>query len=65
MIESLQPGAIVDLHDGRPERSGTDSTRTQTVLALELILAEIDRLELRSVPVSELPPAALEKIALS
>lgn len=65
VIERLGPGAIVDLHDGQPESSGSDPTRTATVAALKLILAEIDRLELRSVPVSELPPAVLEKNAFS
>lgn len=65
VIEHLGPRAIVDLHDGRPESSGSDPTRTASVVALKLILAEIDRLELRSVPVSELPPAALEKNAFN
>jgi peptidoglycan/xylan/chitin deacetylase (PgdA/CDA1 family) len=64
-IERLRPGAIVDLHDGRPERSTSDPTRTETVRALDLILLELARLGLRSVPVSELPPAALAKIDLS
>lgn len=64
-IERLAPGAIIDLHDGRPDPSDSDPTRNETVLALDLILTEMKRRGLRSVPASELPPAALEKIVLS
>jgi peptidoglycan/xylan/chitin deacetylase (PgdA/CDA1 family) len=64
-IERLAPEAIVDLHDGRPERSASDPTRSETVRALELILAEMRERRLTSVPVSELAPAALEKTDLS
>ena len=61
VIERLESGAIVDLHDGRPEHSDSDPTRTATVVALELILAELDQRGLRSAPVSEFPLSALEK----
>jgi len=61
VIERLEPGAIVDLHDGRPEHSRSDPTRTTTVAALELILAELEKRDLRSAPVSEFPLSALEK----
>ncbi|MGD0166694.1 MAG: polysaccharide deacetylase family protein [Gaiellaceae bacterium] len=54
VIKRLQPEAILDLHDGRPECSGSDPTRLETVRALGLILSELDRLELRGIPVSEL-----------
>jgi peptidoglycan/xylan/chitin deacetylase (PgdA/CDA1 family) len=62
VLERLEPGVIVDLHDGRREGSGSDPTRSETVRALALILAEIDRAGLASVPVTELPPAALENL---
>ena len=65
VIERLEPGAIVDLHDGRPESSASDPTRTATVAALELILAELDKRDLRSAPVSEFPLSALEKMSHS
>jgi peptidoglycan/xylan/chitin deacetylase (PgdA/CDA1 family) len=61
VVERLEPGAIVDLHDGQPENSGSDPTRTATVAALELILAELEKRDLRSAPVSEFPLSALEK----
>ncbi|MGC9974185.1 MAG: polysaccharide deacetylase family protein [Gaiellaceae bacterium] len=59
VLERLQPGAIIDLHDGRPSRSGSDQTRAATVEALDLVLREMKRRSLRSVPVSELPPLAI------
>jgi peptidoglycan/xylan/chitin deacetylase (PgdA/CDA1 family) len=54
VIERLQPGAIVDLHDGRPPRSGSEQTRAATVEALGLILREMKRRNLASFPISEL-----------
>jgi peptidoglycan/xylan/chitin deacetylase (PgdA/CDA1 family) len=60
VLKRLQPGAIVDLHDGRPPGSGSDPTRTATVEALDLILREMERLGLHGVPVSELPTSTLE-----
>jgi peptidoglycan/xylan/chitin deacetylase (PgdA/CDA1 family) len=65
VIERLEPGAIVDLHDGRPEGSVSDPIRTATVAALELILSELDKRDLRSAPVSEFPLSALEKTSRS
>lgn len=60
VIERLQSGAIVDLHDGRPPQSGSEQTRVATVEALALILREMKRIDLHSVPVSELPTLTLE-----
>lgn len=54
VIERLRPGAIVDLHDGRPSRSSSDPERTATIEALDLILREMTRRNLRSVPLSQL-----------
>jgi peptidoglycan/xylan/chitin deacetylase (PgdA/CDA1 family) len=54
VIERLEPGAILDLHDGRPEGSGSDPTRAATVIALELILQELGRRDLRGIPILEL-----------
>lgn len=55
VIERLRPGAIVDLHDGRPSRSKSALERTATVEALDLILGEMERRSLRGVPLSQLP----------
>jgi len=55
VIERLRPQAVVDLHDGRPSDSGSAPERTATVEALELILREMKRQNLRSVPFSQLP----------
>ena len=55
VIERLRPGAIVDLHDGRPASSKSDEERTATVEALGLILREIKRRSLLSVSISQLP----------
>lgn len=55
VLERLQPGAIVDLHDGRPSQSGSEPTRAATVEALGLILREMKRRNLASVSISELP----------
>lgn len=52
--ERLQPGAILDLHDGRREGSGSDPSRAETVTALASILNELAGRGLRGVPVSEL-----------
>ncbi|MHB8060939.1 MAG: polysaccharide deacetylase family protein, partial [Gaiellaceae bacterium] len=41
VIERLRPGAVVDLHDGRPARSGSAETRAATIEALGLILREM------------------------
>ena len=54
VIERLRPRAVVDLHDGRPSDSGSAPERTATVEALELILREMKRQNLRSVPFSQL-----------
>jgi peptidoglycan/xylan/chitin deacetylase (PgdA/CDA1 family) len=59
VLKRLQPGAIVDMHDGRPPQSGSDQTRAATVEALGLILREMKRRNLHSVPVSELPALAI------
>lgn len=61
VIERLRSGAIVDLHDGRPEGSGSDQTRLATVSALEQILTAMKRKSFRSVPVTELSGAPLAK----
>jgi peptidoglycan/xylan/chitin deacetylase (PgdA/CDA1 family) len=55
VIERLRPGAVVDLHDGRPARSGSAETRTATIEALDVILCEMKRRKLQSVPFSQLP----------
>jgi peptidoglycan/xylan/chitin deacetylase (PgdA/CDA1 family) len=54
VLERLQPGAIIDLHDGRPGRSESDQTRAATVEALDLVLRQMRRRNLHSVPISEL-----------
>jgi peptidoglycan/xylan/chitin deacetylase (PgdA/CDA1 family) len=63
VIERLSPGAVIDLHDGRPERSGSDQTRLATATALEQILAEMETKSLASVPVSKISCADLENHA--
>ena len=55
VIERLHPGAILDLHDGRPSRSRSARERTATVAALDLILREMRQRKLRGVPFSQLP----------
>lgn len=59
VIKRLRNGAIVDMHDGRPPQSGSDQARGATVEALDLVLREMKRRNLCSVPVSELPPLAI------
>jgi peptidoglycan/xylan/chitin deacetylase (PgdA/CDA1 family) len=57
VVKHLQPGAIVDLHDGRaPTDSPEDGARTReaTVDAVGLILAELEPRGYRCVTVSEL-----------
>jgi peptidoglycan/xylan/chitin deacetylase (PgdA/CDA1 family) len=54
VIKRLEPGEIVDLHDGRPSDSSSDRGRVATVEALGLILREMKRRNLASVPISEL-----------
>jgi peptidoglycan-N-acetylglucosamine deacetylase len=57
VLASLQPGDVVDLHDGRPrdEPAGASAAgREETVGALELILAGMQERGLRSVTLSEL-----------
>jgi peptidoglycan/xylan/chitin deacetylase (PgdA/CDA1 family) len=54
LLERLQPGAIVDLHDGWPRITSTPADRTPTVDALRITLPEIDRLGYRCVTVGEL-----------
>jgi peptidoglycan/xylan/chitin deacetylase (PgdA/CDA1 family) len=48
----LRPGAVILLHDG--DGSGRGASREQTLAALRLILDELDRRGLRSVPLSQL-----------
>jgi peptidoglycan/xylan/chitin deacetylase (PgdA/CDA1 family) len=48
----LRPGAVILLHDG--DGSGAGDSREQTVAALPLILDEVERRGLRSVPMSTL-----------
>ena len=55
VLKRLRPGAIVDMHDGRPPQSGSERTRAETVEALDLILREMKRRNLHSVQISELP----------
>ena len=57
VLERLAPGEIVALHDGRPpfEADAMSSpSRRETVLAVEKILREASRRNLRAVTVSEL-----------
>lgn len=61
VIERLRSGAVIDLHDGRPEHSGSDQTRLATLSALELILTAMKARNLRSVPISEISDAPLAK----
>ncbi|MGA9762465.1 MAG: polysaccharide deacetylase family protein [Gaiellaceae bacterium] len=60
VIERLRPGAIVDLHDGRPSGSGSDPGRDETVAALAAVLEEMKPRSLRSVPLSQLPPLEID-----
>jgi peptidoglycan/xylan/chitin deacetylase (PgdA/CDA1 family) len=60
VIERLQPGAILDLHDGRPARSGSVQTRTATIEALDSILREMDRQGLGGVQYSQLPTLEID-----
>jgi peptidoglycan-N-acetylglucosamine deacetylase len=53
VLARLAPGSILILHDGTPVGQGT-ADRSQTVAALETILAEMDRRGLRGVTVGEL-----------
>jgi peptidoglycan/xylan/chitin deacetylase (PgdA/CDA1 family) len=55
VIERLCPGAVVDLHDGRPSHSASTPERSTTVEALDLILREMTRRGVRSVPFLQLP----------
>lgn len=57
VVNHLQPGAIVDLHDGRAPTDSPDDaapTREATVDAVGRILAELEPRGYRSVTVSEL-----------
>ncbi|MDX6550434.1 MAG: peptidoglycan-N-acetylglucosamine deacetylase, partial [Gaiellales bacterium] len=54
ILDGLEPGAIVDLHDGWPRHSSTPADRTPTVEALRIALPQIDRLGYRCATVSEL-----------
>jgi peptidoglycan-N-acetylglucosamine deacetylase len=57
VVKHLQPGAIVDLHDGRAPTDSPDNTaptREATVDAVRKILAELESRGYRSVTVSEL-----------
>jgi peptidoglycan/xylan/chitin deacetylase (PgdA/CDA1 family) len=57
VLHHLRPGAIVDLHDGRPQTDTVDDaapTREATVEAVGRILGEMETRGYRSVTVSEL-----------
>ncbi|MDQ2912848.1 MAG: polysaccharide deacetylase family protein [Chloroflexota bacterium] len=57
VLERLEPGDIVDLHDGRPPFESdamSTPTRRETVLAVEKVLHEAARRQLRAVTVTEL-----------
>lgn len=61
VLDHLQPGDIVDLHDGRPagEPGGLSlPTREATVQALDQILLEMTNRGLRSVTITELLAAS-------
>jgi peptidoglycan/xylan/chitin deacetylase (PgdA/CDA1 family) len=60
VIERLCPGAVVDLHDGRPAQSGSAPSRAATIEALGLVLCEIKRQKLHSVPFSQLPTLEID-----
>jgi len=62
VLELLRPGAIVDLHDGRPPQSGSEQTRVATVEALGLILREMKRRNFASVPISKLPTLEIRSV---
>jgi peptidoglycan/xylan/chitin deacetylase (PgdA/CDA1 family) len=61
-LERLQPGAIVDMHDGGPPQSGSGQTRAATVEALDLILREMKRQNLHSVTISKLPALEIDAV---
>jgi len=54
VLARLKPGAIVDLHDGRPTETASDLTRSETVAALERILREMGNRGYRGLSLSEL-----------
>jgi peptidoglycan/xylan/chitin deacetylase (PgdA/CDA1 family) len=57
VLGALQPGDVVDLHDGRPRDeagNGTAADREETVRALALILEGMAARGLRSVAISKL-----------
>jgi peptidoglycan-N-acetylglucosamine deacetylase len=57
VLEHLEPGDIVDLHDGRPPLESdvmSPTSRQETVLAVETILLESARRNLLAVTVTEL-----------
>jgi peptidoglycan/xylan/chitin deacetylase (PgdA/CDA1 family) len=54
VLEHLHPGAIVDLHDGRPQETSSRPTRDATVAAVARLLAELGARGYRFVTVSEL-----------
>ena len=61
VIERLRSGAIIDLHDGRPEGSGSNQTRLATVSALEQVLTAMKSAGFRGVPVTKLSGSPLAK----
>jgi peptidoglycan/xylan/chitin deacetylase (PgdA/CDA1 family) len=57
VVSAIRPGAIVDLHDGRPPRERPGSTlptRQATADAIPLVLARLTGAGYRFVTVSEL-----------
>jgi peptidoglycan/xylan/chitin deacetylase (PgdA/CDA1 family) len=61
VIDRLGLGEIIDLHDGRPNRSGSDQTRLATVSALEQVLTAMKSAGFRGVPVTKLSGPLLAK----
>jgi peptidoglycan-N-acetylglucosamine deacetylase len=53
-LEHVHPGAIVDLHDGRPEETSSRPTRDATVAAVGRLLTELGDRGYSFVTVSEL-----------
>lgn len=58
VLGQIQPGAIVDLHDGMPPNSSGAASRQATVDAVALLLPELGERGYRPVTVSELITAS-------
>jgi hypothetical protein len=58
VLERLEPGAIVDLHDGIPPASKGAPTRQATVEAVAQLLPELGRRGFRPVTISQLLAAS-------